>query len=119
VFNDVNPVDEATKSVWIARIMRSTGAQPFAVLPRAWVASQFGISEDMLEPYSPGGGLARRDQCQCRDDTEPGEAELEARELARGIPDDDEIFSPVERDIRREVDAVREQVLAALKKEIG
>ncbi len=118
VFNDVNPVDEATKSVWIARIMQSTGAQPFAVLPRAWVASQFGISEDMLEPYSPEA-VSPGATSAMPDDTEPGEAELEARELARGIPDDDEIFSPVERDIRREVDAVREKVLAALKKEIG
>jgi len=45
VFNEVNPVDLAAIAEWVAKIMASTPADPFAVLPRKFVQDLFGVVE--------------------------------------------------------------------------
>lgn len=43
VFNDINPEDEREKAEWISKIMGAVPLDPYAILPRDWVRTQFGI----------------------------------------------------------------------------
>jgi hypothetical protein len=43
VFNDPDPEDKAIKAGWISQILKSSPAEPFAVLPVAYIQQEFDI----------------------------------------------------------------------------
>ena len=43
-FNEVNPENSTKKAEWISTIMKSSRADPFAVLPQDWIQAQFNIN---------------------------------------------------------------------------